>query len=199
MLEDILYVKATNMKLIGDLIPEGKTTLIHGRSGSGKTLSIIKYMIQHGVKPLFIDFDYNDEYDDMNMVHIDGFKLVEEIAKGNEDIFKLLQSQVVIVDTYRKASMALEEKELYDVVTLCDKINSLGSTVVVVSHTSYYSGKPAEPDCDITFANHVACRLHLHNEVKKTKTDINLEVEKLRGMSSKMIPNWMRGQTIDHL
>ncbi len=191
MLKKILYKKEDILEKIGYLIPVGKTTLLHGRSGCGKTLSIIKYLIEHNEKPYFIDFDSNDEYTDMDIIHIDGYKLVDELAK-NKNMINELSKKTIIIDTYVKADQTLIGKDIGDIHSFVDALTDRGSTVIVIAHTSYFSGKPAEPDVETVFANHVACRLHLHNEVKMTKTSIYLEVEKLRGTDSKMLKNWMR-------
>ena len=195
MLNKILYIRGTTMEKIGDLIPKGKTTLLHGRSGCGKTLSILKYLINHEQEPYFIDFDSNDEYNDMGIVHVDGYKFVDMAAK-DKNIIDIFSNKVVVIDTYVKANQTLKAQDVMDIHSLIDGLTDRGSTVIVIAHTSYFSGKPAEPDVDVVFANHVACRLHLHNEVKQTKTNIYLEVEKLRGTDSKMIKNWMREPTV---
>ena len=180
------------MKKIGDLIPVGKTTLLHGRSGSGKTLSLLKYLIDNGETPCYIDFDTNDEYDSMALEHIDGFKLIDHIKTNGTVILDELKNKVIVIDTYAMANGYIEQELSDKLENFIKKLISLKSTVIVIAHTTYFSGKPAEPNVDIVFANHVACKLHLHNDVKKTKTDIYLEVEKLRGMDSKIINDWMR-------
>ena len=38
MLRKLLYIKGSIMKTIGELIPIGKVTLLHGRSGCGKNI-----------------------------------------------------------------------------------------------------------------------------------------------------------------
>ena len=196
MLEGILYVKGKTLEKIGDLIPKGKVTLIHGRSGCGKTLSIIKYMENQNVEPYFIDFDSNDEYDDMKLTHIDGYKLIDKMKYDNS-VIDAFKNQVVIVDTYAKAEQIMNSSnDIGDIHSFIDALIDRGNTVIAIAHTAYYSGKPAEPMVDAMFANHVACRLHLHNEVKQTKTSIYLEIEKLRGTDSKIIKNWMREPSI---
>ncbi len=191
MLSKILYEVGTTLEKIGDLIPVGKVTLLHGRSGCGKTLSILKYMISHDVKPIFIDFDSNDEYNSMNIVHVDGYRLID-VMKESKSVLNEFKNQTIVIDTYIKANQTLLDNDIGDIHSLIDALTDRGSTVIVIAHTSYYSGKPAEPDVDVVFANHVACRLHLHNEVKQTKTSIWLEIEKLRGTDSRNIVDWMR-------
>jgi len=182
------YIKGDVIKTIGGLIPIHKTTLLHGRSGSGKTLSIIKFLIEHNQKIMLMDFDTNDEYNDMDMVHVDGYKMVQAI-KSKEIKPTAFKGYVVIIDTYTKCDAALKDMSVED---LAKGLNKGGATVVVIAHTDYFSGKPAEPQTDKVFANHCACRLHLHNDVKLTKTTVYLEIEKLRGKSSQLIMNWMR-------
>ena len=189
MLKNYLFDKGTPMELIGGLIPKGKTTLLHGRSGGGKTWSILKFFMTYSEDVMFVDFDWNYEIpEDDKITHIDGYKL---IANGYENIpISIFSDEIVVIDTYAMATSALGgESELHSFI---DKLNDNGATVVVIAHTAYFSGKPKEPLCDAVFANHVACRLHLENEVKKTKTNISLEIEKLRGVGSMLIENWMR-------
>ena len=183
------------MDKIGDLIPRGRTTLLHGRSGSGKSYSMLKYFKECGVVPVFIDFDHNEEYNSSDIVHIYGPKLADDLFGDDKElagsILKELVDRVVVIDTYAMTKLHLESVK--KVHSFIDALNDNGCTVVVVAHTAYYSGKPAEPDVDMVWANHVACRLHLHNEVKKTKIDIYLEVEKLRGYKGPaLIYKWMR-------
>ncbi len=195
MLKDCIYIKGTAMEKIGDLIPKNKITLLHGRSGSGKTMSILKYLISHGIEPIFIDFDSNDEYDEMEIVHIDGYEFMEHMVDKdkNKRMLQELKNECIVIDTYALLQSYLDDKKPEAQISkLLNIFTKHDITSIIVAHTIYYSGKPAEPDVPFIFANHVACRLHLHNEVKKTKTEVYLEVEKLRGMDSKIIQNWMR-------
>ena len=99
MLENILYKIGQPMEKIGNLIPKFKTTLIHGRSGCGKTVSVLKYLKHYDVKPMFIDFDMNDELNSSkSLIHIDGYKLINELI--NNDVYSLFTNKVVIIDTY---------------------------------------------------------------------------------------------------
>ena len=156
-----------------------------------KTYSVLTYLIDNNEKPIFIDFDSNDEYDSMKLVHIDGYKLVDALVK-DKAVLNEFTDKVVVLDTYAKANQTLLEKDVGDIHSLIDALTDRRATVIVIAHTSYFSGKPAEPDVDTVFANHTACRLHLHNVVKQTKTTIFLEIEKLRGTDSKIIKDWMR-------
>lgn len=66
-------------------------------------------------------------------------------------------------------------------------------TVIVIAHTIYYSGKGVVPEVDFQWSNHLGCRLHLHKDILKTKTNCYLEVEKLRGYKGDdVIEHWMR-------
>jgi len=186
MLEQYVYKGKEPLKLIGDLIPRDKVTLLHGRSGCGKTFSILKFFIEHGIEPVLLDFDDNEIID--GALHIDGDMFIRGI-KGNDALQMELDKKVVIIDTYAMAALSL--KKHLD-ITVEQFVASLDATVVVIAHTVYYSGKPAEPAVPFEFANHVACRLHLHNDVKMTKVNDYLEVEKLRGKGSYNIVDWMR-------
>ena len=194
LLDNFIYTKEKPVKKIGGLIPVGKTTLLHGRSGCGKTYSILRFLIENDIEPVFIDFDYNDEYDDMNILHIDGHKLGTSIKEGTtavKAVAKALKGKTVVIDTYAKA------KEYLSVENLCSIFDENGITTIVIAHTTYYSGKPPEPGCDEVFANHVGCRLLLEHTVKKTKCETHLYIEKLRGYTgSEIIRDWMRDEEI---
>ena len=202
-LNEFLFVKGRPVETIGGLVPIGKTTLLHGRSGAGKTLSMLKFLIINDVKPIFIDFDYNDEYNDMPIIHIDGYKIIDAIKAQNHTLKELAQTlagSTIVIDTYVMLERQLEELGT-TVMKFCRMLEVLGTTVVVIAHTNYYAGKAPEPQCDTVFANHVGCRLHLyHTYSKKTKQyDTYLEVEKLRGVKQEIIQDWMRDEDSDAL
>ncbi len=186
MLENYLYSGKEPLSLIGNLIPRDKTTLLHGRSGCGKTFGILKFFEQQGIRPVLLDFDDNDITTDA--LHIDGDRFLRALSL-NDGLHIELEKQVIIIDTYAMAAISL--KKHLD-CSVEDFVKSLDATIIVISHTVYYSGKPAEASVPFEFANHVSCRLHLHNDVKMTKVNDYLEIEKLRGKGSFNILNWMR-------
>ena len=186
MLENYLYSGKEPLKLIDGLVPRDKTTLLHGRSGCGKTFSLLKFFEDQGIRPVLLDFDDNDiSFDAM---HIDGDRFIRALSL-NDSLLVELEKHVVIIDTYAMASISL--KKHLD-CTVQEFVDSLDATIIVIAHTVYYSGKPAEASVPFEFANHVSCRLHLHNDVKITKVNNYLEVEKLRGKGSYNIIDWMR-------
>lgn len=196
-----LYSKATDMgNMIGELIPKNKITLLHGRSGCGKTLGILKYLISNNIKPLFIDFDYNDEYTSMDIDHIDGYKLLKYMFDNIDDRDKLTEvkndfkNRVVVVDTYAKCNIEMQSYTEGEngVEDFCTTLIDSGATVIVIAHTTYYSMKPAEPDVNIQWANHLGARLHLYKNISKKSTEQYLIVEKLRNYSGPdKIVDWM--------
>ncbi len=186
MLENYLYKNKVPLQLIGDLIPRNKTTLLHGRSGCGKTFSILKFFKKENIVPILLDFDDNDTTPDIT--HVDGDKFIEALSLDSS-LYSELKGQIIIIDTYVTASASF--KKHLD-CTVKEFVDSLDATIIVVAHTVYYSGKPAEASVPFEFANHVSCRLHLHNDVKMTKINDYLEIEKLRGIGSFNIHNWMR-------
>jgi len=194
-------------ELIGSLIPKGKITLLHGRSGSGKTYSLLSFLNKHDIEPIYLDFDDNDMYKDtFKMIHLDGKLFVGSMRDKvfAKSVKREFRDRVIIIDTYTNCNLALSavgsEARTEDIAKMFEGINC---TVIVIAHTDYYSGKKAEPDTDKVFANHVACRLHLHKEDsldkrnKSVKTIIYLEIEKLRGVSKNIVPNWMREEELN--
>jgi len=81
-----------------------------------------------------------------------------------------LRGRIIIIDTYAKCNLYLDEKLTeYKTPDIADVLEANGNTVVVIAHTEYFSGKEAEPDVDKVFANHVACKLHLHRDISFDK------------------------------
>ena len=202
LISSSLYEKGKVMETIGDLIPLNKITLLHGRSGCGKTTSVLKYLIEHDITPVFLDFDTNDGIEDSldEMVHIDGFKFWDNFMECyNQDtkseLVEQLASKVFVIDTYAMANnyISTSTENRYNIQSLCTFLVEANSTVVVTAHTVYYSGKDHEPDVDTVWANHLGCKLHLRKDILKTKTNVYLEVEKLRGYKGNdIVPDWMR-------
>jgi len=210
-LEDILMNSNDKYELLGNLIPKGKITLLHGASGSGKTYSLLKFLNSNYIEPYFIDFDDNTIYKDkFKFIHIDGYKLVNHLfnKESINDLSNILRNKVVVIDTYALANNAIRAKKEeynidinYGVDNLCKTLQSFEVTVIILAHTKYYAGKQQEPDCSFVFANHVACRLHLVNiekidsrtKDKQIKRTSYLEIEKLRGYDGeRIIKDWMR-------
>ena len=202
ILNDSTYEKGLAMETIGELVPVNKVTLIHGRSGCGKTMSILKYLNTHNIEPVLIDFDTNDGIDEhVKLNHIDGFKFWDLFLNQylnndlREELIKQLSDKVFVIYTYAMANnyISVSSGKKYDVHSLCTFLLEAGSTVIVTAHTVYYSGKDAQPDVDNVWSNHIGCKLHLHKDILKTKTNYYLEVEKLRGYTgSDVINDWMR-------
>lgn len=78
------YIKSTGgtkkLKTLTDVIPYG-TTIFYGRSGAGKTYSIIKHLTKNKINPLMLDFDNNYKLD-FDYYHIDGKWFYEQIKKA---------------------------------------------------------------------------------------------------------------------
>ena len=191
MLNDYLYKEDSPVELIGGLIPKHKTTLLHGRSGCGKTLGIIKFLNEQKEDIYFIDFDDNSIYSNLVALHIDGHKLIEGIKENGYKAVKELKNKTIIMDTYALLQLALSGE---DTIEFIQNIESLfNPTLIIIAHTTMFAGKANVPDVDNIFANHVACRLQLFKNVLAKRVDIYLEVEKLRGYKGlSKIDNWMR-------
>jgi len=193
--KDMAFTATGSYTMLGDLIPKNKVTLLHGKSGAGKTLSIIKYFENLDIEPVLIDFDDNISYSTRKILHLDGYKFLNYYLsdKTQEEVLDLLKGKVVIIDTYAKCNLALEEREVklktQDIAT---KLSDYGITVVVIAHSNIFAGKAPEPDTDNVFANHVACRLFLNYKIVKKKPEIQLIIEKLRNKPADIIENWMR-------
>lgn len=194
-----LYEKGKAVDMIGDLIPTGETTLLYGESGCGKTTSVLKYLTKHDVVPVFLDFfDINDGIGDIvgEMVHVDGFKFWDNFVElyspsTKDELVKQLSNKVFVIDTYAMANnyISVTTENSQNIQSLCSFLTGANSTVVVIAH----SRTDGKPDVDTVWANHLGCKLHLRKDILKTKTNVYLEVEKLRGYKGKdIVPDWMR-------
>ena len=61
-----------NTKLLTDVLPRG-ITILYGRSGCGKTKSLIKHLNRFDIEPIFLDFDNNGSFkDEFKYRHFNG-------------------------------------------------------------------------------------------------------------------------------
>ena len=93
IIENSQYKEGLSMETLGDLIPKNKITLLHGRSGCGKTLSVLKYFENLKLETILLDFDTNDGITKLvKTIHLDGFifwdTLLKELTSKNKDLLK---------------------------------------------------------------------------------------------------------------
>ena len=57
---DTLLKQREEKQMLTEFIEEHKITLLHGDSGSGKSVWIAKHLNEQDIVPIFIDFDDNE-------------------------------------------------------------------------------------------------------------------------------------------
>jgi len=192
--------------MLTDLIEEKKITLIHGESGNGKSVWIVKHLNDKGIIPIIIDFDDNEveEFESMNIKAelLDGDRFIETMisdSKDKEELVKEIDGKVLVFDTWSlyvdtlkysveqsNNEIKIKLKEEYAKLML-DKLTEIGATIIIIAHTKPYSGKEDMPDMDPEIYRHIKGRLHIRKSTLKTKVEYHLIVEKVRGYKGETI------------
>ena len=172
--------------MLSTYIEKNKITLIHGESGSGKSIFAVKELNEAGIKPVYIDFDDNElnEFRTLNCECdlIEGETFFDDfIGKNyyNLELWNHLKDKVVIIDTWTLFS-AYCGSELNAHRIVKDLIR-LGSTVIILAHTTPYSGKEDKPEMEDKIYRHIKARLYIRRTTLKSKIEYHLIIEKLRG------------------
>jgi len=169
--------------MLTPLIEENKITLIHGESGAGKTIFILKHLNEHGIQPLLLDLDDNEveelEALDCECDMIDGYSIIESLKKDGMPEIQALTGKVVIIDTWYLFYTEIGSEEIaYEVLKEMTKHNI---TVIIVAHTVAYSGKNDRPDIKDEIYKHIKGRLYIRKTSLKNTIEYHLIVEKIRG------------------
>lgn len=176
------HKKITGVKsMLTPFVEENKVLLVHGESGVGKTIFIIKHLNDNNIKPLLLDLDDNEEEElaalNCNCDMIDGYSLIGQDSTAEE--LAALKGKVLIIDTWYKfhTEAGSEAKAYKDI----EKMTALGITVIVLAHTIPYSGKEDKPEMADEIYRHIKGRLYIRKTTLKTMVEYHLLVEKIRG------------------
>lgn len=182
---------------IGGLIPIGKLTLVSGLPGAGKSYSIIKFLNENDVTPIYFNLDETEIGD-----------LKTEMF-GSEDLMDLLKfnyidldNQVIVLDTYTRIEQIsnIGKDELAKILEdLCSKYKNL--TLILLAHPEEFVGKDGVFKDNPMIARNCYEFLHLEKQISSstakgvtTKTlKFWLYVNKGRGYDGdRVIENFMR-------
>jgi archaellum biogenesis ATPase FlaH len=185
--------------MITEYIEQNKITLIHGESGSGKTIFAIKHLNKNNIEPTLLDFDdnYEDELAKLGCKVegiADGDLFFDELIRnkvdddGTNKIALFLKDKVVIIDTWRLFSNHIkDEHKAIDILNLLtDKYNV---TIILLAHTEQFSGKNDEPDMSRDIYSHIKGRLYIRKIMLTNSIKYDLIIEKLRGYIGPKIIN----------
>jgi len=171
------------IELIAGIFPKGKTSLVYGESGVGKTVSTIKAINSEDLVPILLDYDDNlsPQENGCEYIHIDGTRV--------HDDDEIVSDEIVIVDTW-----AMCNKDLIEL------LQNNNNTVIIIGHSLGLATRRDLPDAPDEFVNHLAAKLFLSYEKpkgKNTEGHYNLEIMKCRGYKGpRIIQDWMRNE--DH-
>ena len=201
------YKKEIEKVMLSEYIEQYKTTIVHGESGSGKSIFAVKELNDAGITPVYIDLDDNEinEFEtlDAKCELLDGYDFLkdliifdddENIIELNNELIEHLKDKVVIIDTWTLFSgFCGSEYKAYDITKILNKNNI---TVIILAHTIPYSGKDDKPEIADKIYRHIKARLHIRITKLKTKTEYHLIIEKLRGFLGNKI-KLLRIESID--
>ena len=187
------YKKKEHQKMmLTPLIEESKITLLHGESGSGKTMFAIKHLNKNNIIPLLIDFDDNedDELKELGLKaeNIDGEMFADDLMNKHSDK-KILKDLVLIIDTWTLFCRYIGKEEI-DAISILHKLSEEHSaTIIILSHTVAFSGKEDKPDMDNNVYRHIKSRLYIRRTTLKSSIEYDLIIEKLRGYNGTKLLN----------
>lgn len=175
------YKKKEGAKsMLTPLVEENKILLIHGESGAGKTVFIVKHLNENGITPLLFDLDDNEaeELEGLNCKcdMVDGYAMLESMEDADVEALK---GKVVIIDTWKLFQTEVGSEILAHEVlkNMC----KLGVTVVVIAHTTPFSGQNDKPDVLDEIYRHIKGRLYIRKTTLKNAVEYHLLIEKIRG------------------
>jgi len=195
-IKDMPKLLLKNYSRIANLIPNTKLTLVTGLPGTGKTYSIIKFLNQEKITPIFLNLDESD------IGNLSADMYGEDLIKPllNKKITGF-EGKVVIFDTYQRIVDMLNldtknESTNKQIVTAFEELAEV-CTVIVIAHPEDYVGKDSIfKDNPILIRN---CFEHIHFDSilprGKTEADIvyRMFIKKGRGIGgTKIITNWLR-------
>jgi len=190
--DDFKPLKSTSPK-IGGLIPEKQLTLLHGIEGAGKSYSLIKFLNENGITPIWIDFDENDDISELDYTRVDGVNALHALLDG--DLDDASEDMVLIVDTYSRLVDEMPAKYNDSEISslLLELSKRAKATVVIIGHSEVFAGKPTDFQDDKKLKRDAHAVLWLEYKLLKGAYCSNLHVKKVRGYTGKkIISNWMR-------
>ena len=178
--------------MLTDLIEENKITLIHGESGSGKSVFAVKHLNENRIEPFIADFDDNNprelELNGLKARLLDGSKFLryllyegpKEIPKKDE-LLELYRGAVIVIDTWTLFVRELYEGEELHALLALQRVSALGFTFIVISHTNEFAGKEPVPDVSPEVYRHMKARLYIRRNTRTNDISYDLLIEKLKG------------------
>ena len=149
--KDRLVIKP--VERIATLIPKNKVTLVLGLPGTGKSTTILKALIEDGIKPIWFNMDESDTpLDTVNDIDMFDGKYVLDFINGR---FTDLTGSVVVLDTYERMYEMVEysnnlkepkdhktkDKLQMSLVHALEARAKEGITVIVIAHPEEYVGR----------------------------------------------------------
>ena len=189
------YIKIKEEKeMLTPYIEKNKITLIHGESGSGKTVFILEHLNSNAITPILLDFDDNEpeEIKEMSLecTLVDGELFMEDYP----DNLSLLENQVVIIDTWTLFHKYIgDENTAYNMLKKWTEKYNI--TIIILAHTQPFSGKEDKPEVADHIYRHIKARLYIRRTTLKSSIEYHLLIEKLRGYKGNKIIE-LRKETI---
>src|SRR5512138_2187388 len=144
-------------EITGGGLPKGRTTLVTGGAGCGKTLFSMEFLVkgvtQYNEPGVFMAFEENVE------------ELAQNVASLGFDLKQLIKQKKLIVDYVRAERTEIEEAGEYDLdglfIRLGHAIDSIGATRVVLDTIEVLFG---------ALPNQAVLRAELHRLFRWLKT-----------------------------
>jgi KaiC/GvpD/RAD55 family RecA-like ATPase len=149
--KDRLVIKP--VERIATVIPKDRVTLVLGLPGTGKSTTILKALIEDGIKPIWFNMDESDTpLDTVNDIDMFDGEYVLDFINGK---FTDLAGSVVVLDTYERIYEMIEynnslkepgdklskEKLQASLVHALEDRAKEGITVIVIAHPEEYVGR----------------------------------------------------------
>lgn len=140
-----------------DVIPKG-ITILYGRSGAGKTYSLIKHLTSNGITPCLIDFDNNPKLDfEYSQIggkfFVDTYDSYSDVDIHKKMLFKFIEPYKEVEHFQEEKERELSEEQLKEFHTLMDNyygaegtFKELFNGLVFIIDTYAYATSIVEPE-----------------------------------------------------
>lgn len=187
------HIKTLEEKdMLTSILEKNKVALIHGESGSGKTVFAIKHLNDNKIIPILVDFDDNCQQEmkenGIETIIVDGYTFMKEIldiGKG-KDLRDSISGSVLIIDTWTLFCKEMDYDE-HQAIDMINKLSNSGFTIIILAHTKPFSGKEDVPDVDGKIYKHIKSRFYIRRTTLKSQIEYDLIIEKARGYKGKKI------------